>query len=267
MAANVYQIGASSSTSSAVSGLNISGFVPAGFSSANNWRNLYAQVLGIVTQPQTLYSRSSPDMNLEPFGTPVIAHSITSSYNVYFSDTWHMRSDFTLTYGLGYQLEMPPYEVDGKQVLVVDQAGNPIRTEDYLAARKRAALAGQVYNPTLGFATIKNVGGGRKYPYDPFYGGFSPRISAAWNPRFDSGILGKVFGPGRSVIRAGYNRIFGRLNGVDLVLVPLLGTGLLQPVQCQGAVNAANAVAGSQCLGVNGANPNTAFRIGADGLT
>src|SRR5947207_8030113 len=32
------------------------------------------------------------------------------------------------------------------------------------------------------------------------------------------------------VIRAGYNRIFGRLNGVDLVLVPLLGTGLMQPV-------------------------------------
>ena len=30
----------------------------------------------------------------------------------------------------------------------------------------------------------------------------------------------------------GYGRIFGRLNGVDLVLVPLLGPGLLQPTQC-----------------------------------
>src|SRR5262249_39752135 len=125
---------------------------------------------------------------------------------------------------------------------------------------------------TLGFATIKNVAGGRKYPYDPFYGGLSPRVAVAWNPRFEGGsgfaqnLLGRMFGPGRSVIRAGYNRIFGRLNGVDLVLVPLLGTGLLQPVQCQGAVNAANAVAGNQCLAVNGANANTAFRIGADGL-
>jgi len=74
-------------------------------------------------------------------------------------------------------------------------------------------------------------------------------------------------GPGSSVIRGGYNRIYGRLNGVDLVLVPLLGTGLLQPVQCQGAVNAGAAVAGSQCLGLSGANPINAFRIGTDGLT
>lgn len=271
MAANVYQIGASTSTSSAVSGLNISGFVPAGFSSTNSWRNWYAQVLGIVTQPQTLYSRKSPDMTLEPFGTPVIARSITPSYNVYFSDIWHMLSDFTLTYGLGYQLEMPPYEVDGKQVLVVDQAGNPVRTEDYLAARKRAALAGQVYNPTLGFATIKNVGGGRKYPYDPFYGGFSPRISAAWNPRFSSGILGSLFGQNKTVLRGGWGLTYGRMNGVINILTPLLAPGLLQAVSCQGAVNAANAQGGNQCLGTGGATPVTAFRIGTgaglDGMT
>ncbi len=189
------------------------------------------------------------------------------SYKAYSGDSWKVKPNFTLSYGLGYMVEMPPYEKEGKQVMLVDTAGNPIITEDYLAQRKKAALAGQVYNPTLGFATIKNVGGGRKYPYDPFYGGFSPRVAVAWNPKFDSGILGKVFGSGRSVVRAGYNRIFGRLNGVDLVLVPLLGTGLLQPVQCQGAVKAANAVAGNQCLGVNGATANTAFRIGVDGLT
>ena len=267
MAANVYQIGARSNTSSAVNGLNISGFVPAGFSNANNWRNFYAQVLGIVTQPQSLYSRNAPDMALQPFGTPVIAHSITPSYNVYASDTWHLRSDFTFTYGLGYQLEMPPYEVDGKQVMVVDSSGNPIRTEDYLATRKSAALAGQVYNPTLGFATIKNVSGGRKYPYDPFYEGFSPRVSAAWNPRFGSGFLGSLFGSNKTVLRGGWGLTYGRMNGVINILTPLLAPGLLQAVSCQGAVNAANAQGGNQCLGPGGATPATAFRIGADGMT
>jgi hypothetical protein len=267
MAANVYQIGASSTTSSAVAGLSMGSFVPAGFSSSNLWRNWYAQVLGIVTQPQSLYSRKSPNMTLEPFGTPVIAHSITPAYNVYASDTWHLRSDFTLTYGLGYQLEMPPYEEEGKQVLVVDQSGNPIRTENYLAARKTAALAGQVYNPTLGFATIRNVKGGRKYPYDPFYEGFSPRISAAWNPRFGSGILGSLFGMNKTVLRGGWGLTYGRMNGVINILTPLLAPGLLQAVSCQGAVNAANAQNGNQCLGIGGATPLTAFRIGADGMT
>ena len=45
-------------------------------------------------------------------------------------------------------------------------------------------------------------------------------------------MLGKVFGSGKTVVRGGYSRICGRLNGVDLVLVPLLGPGLLQGVTC-----------------------------------
>ncbi|HEX3232406.1 MAG TPA: hypothetical protein VHQ95_25730, partial [Pyrinomonadaceae bacterium] len=263
MAANVYQIGTANPGLASLA----PNFFPTGIPSTqlSTWTNFYTDVLGIVVQPQSLYTRKLPDLSLQPLGTPAFDKSIIPSYNVYFGDTWRMKPNFTLSYGLGYMVEMPPYELEGKQVMLVDGSGKPIITEDYLAQRKAAALAGQVYNPTLGFETIKNVG--RKYPYEPFYGGFSPRVAVAWNPKFDSGIMNKVFGPGRSVIRAGYNRILGRLNGVDLVLVPLLGTGLLQPVQCQGAVKASNAVAGNQCLGVNGANPNTAFRIGADGLT
>src|SRR5260221_13300094 len=98
---------------------------------------------------------------------------------------------------------MPPYEVDGKQVLVVDQGGNPIRTEEYLAARKSAALAGQVYNPTLGFATIRNVSGGRKYPYDPFYGGFTSPVAPPRNPPGLSGCFGSCFGPKKTMPRGG----------------------------------------------------------------
>ena len=74
---------------------------------------------------------------------------------------------------------------------MVDQNGKPIVTKDYLAKRKAAALAGNTstpdYDPILGFSTIKNTG--RKYPYDVFYGGLSPRIAAAWNPRFNGRIL------------------------------------------------------------------------------
>src|SRR5205823_6498828 len=130
-----------------------------------------------------------------------------------------------------------------------------------------AALAGQVYNPVLGFATVKNVGGGRKYPYDPFYGGFSPRVAAAWNPRFDNGILSSIFGQNKTVIRGGWGLTYGRMNGVINILTPLLAPSLLQAVSCQGAVNAASAVNGSQCLGTGGAGPATAFRIGTDGMT
>ena len=127
-------------------------------------------------------------------------------------------------------------------------------------ARKRL-LAGTTYTPQIGFELVRNVGSGLKYPYNPYYGEFSPRASLAWNPRFSGGILGKVFGDGKSVLRGGWGRIFGRLNGVNLVLVPLLGPGLLQGVTCPGASS------NSQCLGSGNVDPTNAFRIGADGLT
>jgi len=109
---------------------------------------------------------------------------------------------------------------------------------------------------------VRNVtGADTKYPYNPFYGGVSPHVAAAWNPHGYDGILGKVLGNGKTVVRAGYGRIFSRLNGVGLVLVPLLGTGLGQAVSCIGASKT------GQCLGNGGVDPTTAFRIGADGMS
>src|SRR5262245_59286028 len=266
MAANVYQITNNPGLTFTAGGVNyIPSTVPSNQSST--WQTLYAQVLGIVGQPQTLYTRKLPDLSLQPFGTPASDKSVIPTYSAYFTDIWRMRPSLTLSYGLSYTLQMPPYEQDGKQVMLVDSSGNPIVTEEYLAKRKAAALAGDVYNPTLGFATLENVAGNRKYPYDPFYKGFSPRVAVAWNPKYEHGLLRKIFGESSTVIRGGYSRVYGRLNGVDLVLVPLLGTGLMQAVSCQGAVKASSAVNGSQCLGAGGANPLTAFRIGTDGLT
>ncbi len=250
----VYQIGSGS-------GVNFAGSYPGNLpvNQQSNWSQLYSDVLGIVSVPQVLYSRAGSNLSLQPIGTPLFDQSTIPTYDFYFSDTWHARKDFTFTYGLSYTLEMPPTEANGKQVELVDSSGKQISTNAYLASIKQAALAGQAYNPTVGFATIQNVNGSHKYPYNPFYTGFSPRIAAAWNPSFGSGILGDLFGQNKTVIRGGYSRIYGRLNGVDLVLIPLLGTGLGQAVQCIGAS------VGGQCLGPNGVTPTTAFRIGSDG--
>jgi hypothetical protein len=225
---------------------------------ASLYDGLYSAVLGIVSQSQVMYTRSGSQLTLNPLGTPGFDQSIMETYNTYFTDTWHMRPTFTLTYGLGYQLALPPYEINGKQVMLVDQAGLPVTTADYLKNKQIAALAGQSYDPLMGFADLRNVGTGLKYPYHTFYGGFSPHLSLAWSPNFTSGMMGKVFGSGKTVIRGGYARIYGRLNGVELVLVPLLGPGPLQAVSCFGLSN-------GQCAPQGGVTPQSAFRIGTDG--
>jgi Carboxypeptidase regulatory-like domain len=254
----VYQIGG------ATGGLNfLSAYIPANLPSNQiaNWNNYYTELLGIVSQPQTLYTRAGTNLSLLPLGTNVTAKTVIPYYSTYFSDTWRMRKDLTLTYGLSYVIEMPPYEQDGKQILLVDQAGNQINAADYLNTKSRMALQGQVYNPNMGFAGIRNVGSDTKYPYNPYYGGFSPRIAVAWAPSSSTGAMGEIFGNNKTVIRGGYSRIYGRINGVSQVLNPLLGAGLMQPVSCIGASKS------GQCLGSGSVDANTAFRIGADGLS
>jgi hypothetical protein len=255
----VYQIGQGSHGAGDVS-VPLCGTVSSGYTKTCGAD--YASVLGIVSAAQIAYTRSGPNLTLNPPLTPAFDQSTIPYYNFYFSDTWHMKPTFTLTYGLGWTLEMPPVEAQGKQVELVDQSNQTIGAEAYLKARQRAALNGQVYNPDVGFALVGNTAGGLKYPYNPFYGSFSPRLAAAWNPHFDSqSLAGKVFGHEDTVIRGGYGRVYGRLNGVDLVLVPLLGTGLIQPVQCFDNLKT------GACGSTGSATAANAFRIGIDGAT
>ena len=145
---------------------------------------------------------------------------------------------------------------------MVDAARNQIDIKGYLQNAQAAALRDRSMSRRSAFAIIRNVPGRtNKYPFDPFYGGFSPHVSLAWSPNFSDGVMGAIFGQNKTVIRGGYARIYGRLNGVDLLLVPLLGPGLLQAVSCpvptiQGACSLSTAGRGE-----------SGFRIGADGMT
>jgi hypothetical protein len=226
--------------------------------SKSTWGRDVAAVLGIVTDSQIAYTRSGPNLALNPPLTHAFDQSTIPYYNVYFSDSWHLKPSFTFTYGLGWTLEMPPTEALGKQIELVDSSNQPLDLESYLNQRKTAALAGQVYNPTVGFSLVGNTGAGQKYPYDPFYGSFSPRVAAAWNPNYTDGILGSIFGGSKTVIRGGYSRVYGRLNGVDLVLVPLLGDGLIQAATCRQAFM-------SGACGPTNPTVANAFRVGVDG--
>jgi hypothetical protein len=239
--------------------VNFASTNPAGVTTTT-WARDSAAVLGIVTDSQIAYTRAGSNLAINPPLTHAFDQSTIPYYNVYFSDSWHIKPSFTFTYGLGWTLEMPPTEKNGKQIELVDSSGQQLATAAYLKQREAAALNGQVYNPTIGFALVGNTGPGQKYPYDPYYGSFSPRVAAAWNPNYSDGWMGKIFGGNKTVIRGGYSRVYGRLNGVDLVLVPLLGTGLIQAVQCR-----QNNMNGTCIAPAGGLTVGNAFRVGTDG--
>jgi hypothetical protein len=235
--------GASSQT---ISGAGLGG----GFGANKNTIRLASAALGMVSTSQVAYTRAGTDLALNAPLTPASDKDSIPFYNAYFTDTWKVKPSLTLNYGIGYTLEMPPHEETGKQTVLVDAADEPIQAEDYLKQRQTNALQGGIYNPEVGFSLVDNVGSGLKYPYQPFYGSFSPRVGMAWNPSFSKA----------TVIRGGYGRIFGRLNGVDLVLSPLLGVGLIQAVAC-------NSVLANGTCGSTTPTASTAFRVGVDGNT
>lgn len=211
----------------------------------------YARILdtyyGIVTDTQVAntYTNSNGALTLNAPYTPIGAHTTVPYYNVYVTDTWHAKPSLTINYGLSYALEMPPTERDGNQVMFTDASGSPIRIQQWLAQRQSSAAQGQVYNPEIGFALIRNVAGGRKYPYDPYYAALSPRVSFAYNP-----------GSGNTVIRGGYGRIYGRINGDVQVLNPLLSPGLILATQCK-------YVQSNHTCNQSNFTDSTAFRFGS----
>jgi hypothetical protein len=230
----------------------------------SQWNQAYTSALGMVAQASQVLTRA-PNFDPNPPGKNITQREIVDAYEIYFGDTWHLKPSLTLTYGLIWGVQMPPFDPNGTTTMMVDTgSGQIITAGQLLNARKLAGLNGNVVNPTVGFVPIKATG--RKYPYDPDFSNFGPRLAAAWNPSFTDGFLGKFFGNKKTVLRGGWSRAFERKNGVGLVLTPALGLGFGDLSACLGPLNAAAAAAIGQskgfCSGFG--NPTTAFRIGSN---
>jgi hypothetical protein len=243
------------------SGSHVSGIpFPVGFSgNKSRWRTDYASVLGIMERAQQLFTRG-PDFSPNAVGTPLQQHTVVDSDSLYLSDSWRIRPSLTLTLGVNWGVQLPPYEATGEQTMVVDDStGKVINFDDYMATRKSQALAGQIYNPQLDYMPIKQAG--QKYPYDPDWTNFSPRVAFAWNPSFGNGLLGSVLGNRKSVLRGGFARVYDRINGVGIVMIPALGVGFGNNLRCAGPHKTAGV------LSCGNSTPGNAFRIGTDGTS
>ena len=198
-----------------------------------------------------------------PPQTPLSDNVHYSTHMLYATDAWRVRPSVTVQLGLNWMVDMPPYEVQGKQIMGVSVANststvfpNPFA---FMAQRASDAMSGQTYNPVFGAAPIRTTG--YKYPYNPNYKDFAPRVGLSWNPKVNSGFMGRLFGGDKTVIRGGFGQIFDRLNGVQRATDPLQAFGYGEGVACVGPSM------GGTCLGPGGANPTNGFRIGTDGAS
>jgi hypothetical protein len=223
-----------------------------------SYRTAYTAMLGMISQATQVLTRKG-DLSPTTPGTWVTANSIVDNWQLSFSDAWRLTPSLTVSYGLTWGVQLPPYETGRRQTMEVDAATGQIYSVDqYLGNKAAAALQGQSWNPVIGFMPISKTT--RKYPFDPDYTNLGPRAAVAWNPSISrDSWLGRIFGDRKTVIRAGWTRAFDRVNGVDIVMTPALGVGFADLGICKAPLAAGG------CAGAAGSTPTTAFRIGVNG--
>ncbi len=141
----------------------------------------------------------------------------------FVQDSWKIKPNFTLNYGLRWEFSPPPTDISG-------------HVETFRPGQNSTVYPCGITNSTsywqgLGLAnpTCANTGAeptGLVVPGDPgvpagmtstYYKAFAPRVGVAYSPNFSSGALGKLFGgSGKTSIRAGWGLFYNPIE--ELVL-------------------------------------------------
>ena len=229
----------------------------------STWDSLYATTLGLMNDDNTFLVRNG-QLQAQPFGTPIYMNALSYFASFYAQDTWRISPALTLTYGVSYSWQTPFNFDNQEEALMVDASTKQILSPlAYLQARKAAADQGGIYNPPLGFLPISQSG--RSSVYDTDYGDVAPRVALAWNPSFDTGILGKVFGKQKTVLRGGFGLYYSRLSSESSVVTPGLTAGFSSSITTALTTCASSGTPGAGCNATASANPaQSVFRIGQD---
>jgi hypothetical protein len=151
--------------------------------------------------------------NAFPLGTGQSRDYRYNEYEAYAQDSWRVRNDVTITYGVRYHYYPAPYEANGFQ------SGNNTDWRSLLATRMQNAAAGISGNSAEPFLTYFPIGEGNNAAgaYAPDRNNFAPRFNIAWNPSAQNGLLGKLLGDRKTVIRAGGSLVYDRVSGAPTI--------------------------------------------------
>jgi len=168
--------------------------------------------------------------NILPQGAPVVRNYGLNSYEFYGQDTWRIKPNLTLTYGLRWSLFPPPWETNGLQTVPTFGLGTQFGQNVKNMQQGLGYTSELPVSFTLGGPANNGKG---FYPFEKT--DFGPRISIAYSPRFGGSLLKKIFGENdKTVIRAGFSRVYDRagfalLNSFDQIGSAGLTTTLQNP--------------------------------------
>ena len=180
-----------------------------------------AIALGIFAEGDGIYNYAR-DGSALPQGQAINRRYAINDYEFFGQDSWRVNRRLTVSYGLRWVLEAPPYETNGYQVApCIEAAGGGCTNQnvaDWFNKSAQLATAGQPANNAgeIGFVLggPKNHGPGL-WNWD--HKDFSPRIAVAWAPDTGDGWVSKILGKkDEFTIRGGYSIMYDHF-GVAVV--------------------------------------------------
>jgi hypothetical protein len=186
-----------------------------------NYDGAVAIALGIFAEGDGIYNFDHSGNALAQ-GAPINRRYAINNYEFYGQDAWRVKSNLTITYGLRWVLEAPPYETNGLQVApCVEASGGGCSNQnvaDWFNHTAQLMAQGQPANNAGEISFIlggpKNHGPGM-WNWD--HKDFSPRIAVAWSPDTGDGFASKILGhKDQFTVRGGYSIVYDHF-GIPIV--------------------------------------------------
>ncbi len=185
-------------------------------------------MLGLVTQLDAAYNFDTKGNQL-PEGAPLSRRFGADEFEFYLQDSYKIKPNLTINYGVRWSLFSPPWETSGTEV-----APN-VRLGQWFKQRGANMLngIGSEGDPTVSF-DLAGAANHKKGYYSWDTHNFAPRLSIAYSPH-SNGWLKRFIGEGdKTVIRAGAGMVYDRI-----------GSGLLSSFDRFGAFGLSTQISNS----------------------
>lgn len=176
-------------------------------------QNLYALLTGRISSVTDVVNVDAKTHQYVPFN-PVQLKELMTSFGLYFADSWRITKSLTLNYGLRWDFqgdnENPNHIYTSPNILdLFGPSGAYPGTDQVTPNLFHPGSLNGISNPAIYQ---------RSKAYNADYINPAPHIGIAWNPSFQQGPLGMLFGDHKTVFRGAYSLNYyseGLLNFTD----------------------------------------------------
>jgi hypothetical protein len=186
---NSYNLGVSTSDPAYTTIQNGLPFINTSNGDIGNALNLYAQLTGSLTSIAGSNAVDEKTHQFTPYSQLMERYNFNTG-SLYFQDSFKIKSNLTLNYGLRWQFDGPISTQNGVVAYATPSSFYGPSTANF----QPGVLNG---NQAPAFGPVKN-------PYNSDLVNPAPNVGFAWNPAGGQGMLGKILGDRKTVIRGSY---------------------------------------------------------------